>query len=384
MTRASDLRNFILCSCGMFLLAGCNVSPGSTASLVSSPPVTIPPVSPPATPPAPLPCVTTPSGTTPPPGGTAPLFTQPNIYVVWSGVATDKNCSPDSIFIYSQTQTTTGPLNADEGEIAGSEVSVDSVGNIYVLLNNQIEVIPPTAPYLLETSRSLPVGPGTKIAAVKDMAASLTGEIFVSDGKGIAVFSATATGNADPARYILGNSQAGSGASTAIVPGVIAVDSADTLYVQNTADSSIVVFGPIDTGTVVPSRTIAGPLAGLTSNGAHVTGMTTDTAGNLYLLCQCSWPGSNGTDFGVLEFSPTANGNVAPIRFVTTPAMDSSYSASGVAVDSAGTIYVSGGAWAGAQIFEFSATASGSVAPSNTLTWSYGGYAGSLSGIAVH
>jgi hypothetical protein len=198
------------------------------------------------------------------------------------------------------------------------------------------------------------------------MVASLTGEIFVSDGKGIAVFSATATGNADPVRYILGNSQTGGGPSTAIVPGLIAVDAADTLYVQNTADSSIVVFGPTDTGTVVPSRTIAGPLAGLTSNGANITAMTTDTAGNLYVLCNCSKPDGTGTYFGVFEFSPTANGNVAPMRLFATPGMASNYSG-GVAVDSAGTIYVSDGT----QIFESSG---------NTVTSLYG----SLLGIAAH
>ena len=202
-------------------------------------------------------------------------------------------------------------------------------------------MIPPTAPYLT-TARTLPVGPGTKIDAVNDMVASLTGEIFVSDGKGIAVFSATATGNAGPSRYILGNTQSGGGASTAIVPGVIAVDAADNLYVQNTVDSSIDVFGPTDTGTVIPLRTIAGPLARLTSSGAQITGMTTDAAANLYVLCLCSRQDGDGTDFEVLEFGP-ANGNAAPIRFVTTPGMDSNYFGSGVAVDSAGTIYVSGG-----------------------------------------
>jgi hypothetical protein len=309
------------------------------------------------------------SGTT-----TAPPITSSSIYAVASGFVTDRNWSPDSILIFSNATAGTLDDEVPNWELAGSHVSLDSGGDIYVLRNGEIDVIPPAAPYL-SRSRFLLV-PGPKIAAVKDMVASLIGEIFVSDGKGIAVFSASATGNDDPVRYIQGYSQTEGGSSTPITPGVIAVDAADNLYVQNTADSSIVVFGPTDTGSVAPSRTIAGPVARLTSNGSHVMGITTDTAGNLYVLCQCSRPDGSGSDVGVIEFNPTANGNVAPIRFVSAPEMDSSFLGSGIAVDQAGTIYVSGNA----RILEFSATASGIVAPSNSVTSAYG----SLLGIAVH
>jgi hypothetical protein len=351
MGRIRHPLSFVLCCCWIIVLAGCNGIP-------STPP--------------PMTSVT-------PPGGNGSGTPLENLYLVVSGWATDSEWSPDTIFVFSQTVTGEFGDQQPHWEIAGSQISLDSLGNLYVLTDHEIDVIPPIAPYL-ERSRNLPIGPGTKIAAVNDMVASLTGEIFISDGSGIAVFGPTATGNADPVRYILGNTQSGGGASTSIVPGLIAVDAADNLYVQNTVDSSIDVFGPTNTGTVIPSRTIAGPLARLTSNGSQITAMTTDGAANLYVLCLCSRQDSSGTDFEVLEFSPTANGNIAPIRFVTTPAMNSNYFGSGVAVDSAGTIYVSGGAGTGTQVFEFSATASGSVAPSNTVTSTYGG---ALSGIAV-
>jgi hypothetical protein len=254
---------------------------------------------------------------------------------------------------------------------------VDGAGNIYVVaVNNNnssykvtsINVYSPDSP-TGKPVRSLPVGPGTKISAVTRMVASATGEIFVSDGNGIAVFSSTATGDADPVRYILGNSQPGGGSSTAIVPGYsIAVDSSDNLYVLNTLDSSIVVFGPTDTGTVVPSRTIAGPLTQITS--PYYTDMATDALGDLYVLCYCvRTTGLNA--FGVLEFGPTANGNVAPMRYVTTPGMDTEYEGTGVAVDSAGTIYVMASrVLSQGAVFEFPATASGSVTPSKVLTYS--------------
>jgi hypothetical protein len=149
----------------------------------------------------------------------------PSVYVVKD--------SPGPLSVLVFPQSASGATSATL-EIPGSQVSVDGAGNIYVLSEsgssiNVYSAANPTAPPV----RSLPVGPGTKIAAVEDVMASTTGEIFVSDGKGIAVFSPTATGNADPVRYILGSSQNPDGSSTAIIPDFITVDSSDNLYVQN-------------------------------------------------------------------------------------------------------------------------------------------------------
>jgi len=69
--------------------------------------------------------------------------------------------------------------------------------------------------------------------------------------------------------------------------------------------------------------------------------MATDSLGNPYVLCLCvRTDGSGFNDYGVFEFGPTANGNVAPIRFVTTPGMYRYFYNDGVGVDSVGTIYV--------------------------------------------
>jgi hypothetical protein len=352
MNRASHLLTSILCYGGMLLLVGCKITPSAPSS--AGPPVTS--------------VGTTPAG--------APLGVgiPPSIYVVVSDFATYKDWSPDSVIIFPTA--TTGYLGDEvpNWEIAGSRISLDGTGNLYVLTDKHIGVIPPYTPLLTE-SRTLPIGPGTKIPTVKDMAVSQKGELFISDGNGIAVFGETANGLTDPVRYISGNFQLGGGPSTAITPGRIAVDASGNVYVQNIADSSIVVFGPTATGAVVPSRMIAGPLAGLTSDG-QIVGMTTDSTGNLYVLCNCVQASTNKTELGVFEFGPTASGNVSPIRFVTTAAMNSNnYSGTGIAVDSVGTIYVSGGT----TIFEFSAAASGDVMPTNAVVVGYG----SPTGIAV-
>ena len=364
MWRNSHLRRFVLSCCAISVLGGCSSCNTVTKlSSAASPSGGTPPV------------VTTPSGANLP----------GSIYVVVPNVTTDNNEPASWIFIFSQS--TTGSLDDEvqNWEIVGSQVSVDSAGNIYILRGSEIVVIPPNPPFL-QVARSLPVGSGTKISSVVNMTASAAGEIFVSDGQGIGVFSATATGNADPTRYIMGSSQPLAGSSTAITPGLIAVDSSDNLYVQNTADSSVDVFGPTDTGNVVPARIIAGPLTHLTgpvseSGVSPIQGMATDAAGDLYVLCLCA-RADGGTDFGVYEFGPTAKGNVAPIRFVTDPRMHANGNQNGVAVDSAGTIYVSTGTATGpGTIFEFPSSPTDTTTASNTVAVLYGS---SVAGIAVH
>jgi hypothetical protein len=276
-----------------------------------------------------------------------------------------------SVLVFPQTAN--GPTN-ETLEIPGGQVSLDGAGNVYVLAGSSIDEYSANALNGTPT-RSLPVGPGTAVSTVQDVMTSSSGGIFVSDGIGIAVFSPTATGIATPLRYILGPAQQAGGAKPTFSPGLIAVDGSDNTYAVNTFDSTIVVFGPTDTGNVAPAKTISGPLTRVSGSGNDITGMTTDTVGNLYVLCLCK--GTDGTgryDFGVFEFAPDANGNVAPTRFVTAPEMYPYFGNDGVAVDSAGNIYVSAiypnftATSSVPAVFEFSASDSGTVAPLRTVT----------------
>jgi hypothetical protein len=345
MRKPNYLCSSVVSSLAMVLLAGCSSNPASTSNIATSHPVTALPATAPATPPA------------------TPQLTGTSVYVVQSGR------SPSSILVFPQTAT---GLTSPTLEITGSQVSVDGSGNIYLFTGGSIDEYsassPPGAPL-----RYLPVGTTAKIHNVNDVIATATGEIFVSDGKGIAVFSPTATGDADPVRYIV--PQPAEGSSIPIIPGLIAVDNSDNVYVQNLADSSIVVFGSTDTGNVVPIRTIGGALTRLNGQGpsSYIVGMATDTPGNLYVLCLCAPAQKEDRyDFGVFEFAHMTAGNVAPIRFVTSPDMyPYSSDGNGIAVDSAGTIDVSAGTTSAIQtVFEFSNSASGRVVPSNTVTLS--------------
>jgi hypothetical protein len=197
--------------------------------------------------------------------------------------------------------------------------------------------------------RSLPVGSQTNIPAVSDLAVSPAGEIFVNDGNGVAVFSATADASEASVRYIRWDDGKGS----PVTPGYIAVDSKDNLYVQN--GISIAVFGPHDSGLVVPSRVISGPHTQLNGLGR----MTTDVQGNLYV--------TTGADayrgVGLLEFTPDANGDAVPSRTLTSNDMSNFAGFLGVAVDSSGLIYIRATHPYCGAIFVFAADASGSATP---------------------
>jgi hypothetical protein len=328
------------CFCALLVVAGCGSNPIRTGG-------------------------TTPPVTNPSPPTVSTSVTEPSVYVLGG------NTSP-AVLVFPQTAIgQTKPTL----ELEGAQVSVDGAGHVYMLVGATTNGYGATVNEysvnaLNEPLRSLSVGPGTAVTTVEDVMASSTGEIFVSDGNGIAVFSPTATGNASPLRYILGPSQSTGGTTSVFSPGFITVDGSDNLYVQNTSDSTIVVFGPTDTGNVVPARTISGPLTRVSGSGNYITGMSTDAVGNLYVLCLCK--GTDGTgryDFGVFEFDPAASGNVAPTRFVTSPEMYPYFFNDGVSVSSEGNIWVSAGTPQGIPtVFEFSSSSSGSVTPSRTVT----------------
>jgi hypothetical protein len=122
-------------------------------------------------------------------------------------------------------------------------VSTDGAGNIYVVSGDGF-IQEYLAGQPIDTpARSIPLPAGTDaVKVVKSV--SPTGEIFVADAKGVSVFSATANGNDQPARYIMGNSQPNGEQATAINPRyALAVDSADNLYMSNNSSSPIVVSG---------------------------------------------------------------------------------------------------------------------------------------------
>jgi hypothetical protein len=237
---------------------------------------------------------------------------------------------------------------------------VDGAGNIYVLDQDpyptftvhSINVYAAASP-TGKPIRSLPVGPGAKIANAWTLTVSKAGDIYVYDGTGIAVFDATATGDADPVRYIQG-----------AAANYMTVDDGGNLYVgSNRSDWPIMVYGPKDTGAVVPARAIGGSQTSMGSAcaGYAIVGMAVNNAGEIYVLYVCPLTRTSTAPITLYKFSATANGNVAPDKSLT---LDGPHFGTGLALDSAGNIYIS----TGDGVYEYVAGAFGNSIASNTLT----------------
>ena len=208
-------------------------------------------------------------------------------------------------------------------------LAVDTAGNLYVSASvvtappmlYEILVYAPAAtgsatPIRTLTSASL-TAPATSIAV------DATGEIYALSGNSILVFAATATGTSTPVRLITGSlTQLNS-------PSSIAVDSAQNIYVANTAGYNVLVFSSTATGNVAPASILSGTMTQISAP----LGVTLDSTGDLY-VASFNQPSNSSL---VLEFAPGATGNAAPTRTLTAVA---SYSLSGLAVDALDNLYV--------------------------------------------
>jgi serine/threonine-protein kinase len=125
-------------------------------------------------------------------------------------------------------------------------------------------------------------------------------------------------------------------------PTGVAVDSAGTLYVTDTGDSRVVKLAAgATTQTVLPfspSPTSSGSSADVGSfYGLFPYGVAVDGAGNLYVTDfekEATWKGNFNPDLGRVVKLPAGSDTQAVLPFTGL------YNPAGVAVDSAGTLYV--------------------------------------------
>ena len=309
--------------------------------------------------------------TTPPVTPTAThVYVIQNPVTYGSGPGTVLQFLATSTGTVSATGTITAATNA-----SFSYLATDGTGNLYVGASSaaaaDIREYAAGATGTATPIRTLPANVTTQIGAVQGVATSSTGEIFVSeDSGGVAAFSASANGSVAPSRYILGAVQTGGGLSTLISANDVAADSSDNLYVANQGAPGlmpIVVFGPTATGNVAPLRSIGGALTTI----GGVDGLTTDSAGNLYVTTDVvTISGGAATYTGsILVFGVGASGNVAPTR-VISGAMTTLGRLGGIKLDASGNIYVvsAGATGTNPTVLKFAATASGNIAPVSSFT----------------
>jgi hypothetical protein len=166
--------------------------------------------------------------------------------------------------------------------------------------------------------------------------------------------------------YPSGESSSPTAASSIMLPGgttgeYLALDPSANIYVATTTDVREYAAGA--TGTATPTRTL--PLNATTTLSNTPTGIAADASANIYV--------SESTG-GIAVFSSSANGSVAPTRFIAganTTLVDPFQ----LAVDGTGNLYVLNFIATGqVDILVFAPNANGNVAPLRTLNVSALGF----------
>ncbi|HVN63177.1 MAG TPA: SBBP repeat-containing protein [Candidatus Binataceae bacterium] len=142
----------------------------------------------------------------------------------------------------------------------------------------------------------------------------------------------------------------------------MAVDPAGNIFVANAIGGnsragSITVYPAHANGDIAPSATITGSRTGLNLP----SGVALDSAGNIYVANT----GARQTERGsITVFHEGTNGNVAPAATIAGP-NTKLHSTEGIAVDSSGNIYVAN--FNGNSVTAYGADANGDAAPTAAI-----------------
>jgi hypothetical protein len=204
------------------------------------------------------------------------------------------------------------------------------------------------------------------------------------DGYPVLEFAAGANGNVAPIRYF--PTKQGGAVNTGLdEAGALAVDSHGYLYVtalvaDHTTSSTgvaIAIFSPSQNGDVVPAREIYGPHTGFyedpTAGTFKQLNLALDTSDNIYAVVSTGVLGDS-----IVEFAAGANGDTTPLRTISGASTTFlNLELFGVCLDTSGNLYLNtrnnsliSGATA---VIEFTPTASGDVAPVMTFRSQTGG-----------
>lgn len=280
----------------------------------------------------------------------------PTILVFGAGpTGNPDNLAPTATIGNGQATGTVGPVG----------VAFDSTGNVYVANNGvatsayAVTIYPAGSDGNVAPMATF-AGSNTGLNEPTDVAIDGTGDIYVlntsftfgsTNYPSITIYAPGSSGNTAPIRTI-------SGANTTF-PTVgaegMALDSSGKIYVNS--GSSILVFAAGSNGNVAPIATISGSNTGLSNSQGTIA---VDASGNILVPSQ-----TNTSPFCDVEiFAAGSNGNVAPtaIIFGSNTGLDSPR---GIALDSAGNVYVTNGLTGdhNVGVLVFAAGSAGNVAP---------------------
>ena len=277
-----------------------------------------------------------------------------------------------------------------------ADIALDSSAKIYVLTGESINIYPPLGSSIgiLDEAPIVTItGDKTGLYAPHSIAVDSNGSIFVSNLYGkcpkhtchqtvpgnILVFAAGSNGNVAPIAAINGP------ATKLFSPAGIAVDSSGNLYVANsgitsvhlTIPDSVNVYPAGSNGDVPPITIITGDISQI---GYIMGGIAVDSNGNIYVTTDVAKIGP-----AVNVYQPGSNGNVAPIAIIT--GSDSGLAQTvGLALDSSGSIYAMNQTYGNPEgdgvITVYPAGSNGDAIPVAAVTSNFTGIS-SASGIAV-
>ncbi len=196
----------------------------------------------------------------------------------------------------------------------------------------------------------------TSLGQPEQIVIGSTGKLYVAEVGGyIQEFAPGANGNAVPIATITSYAPCGDGSGLGNTYG-IALDAQQNIYVSNESNNCIAVFAAGANGRSTPLRTIGGSKSGMDkSYGPY--GVAIGPTGKIYLTLFSYYIGHHD-----LVYAAGASGNVSPLQNIVTS--DSGY---GIAVNSAGNIYISTLTNA---IKVFAPNATGSATPVATIAGS--------------
>ncbi len=247
-------------------------------------------------------------------------------------------------------------------------VAQDSSGNIYVANDSPPSVVVyPAGSNGDATPSAIISGSSTRLSTPLGIALDSSANIYVTDTGDescdetgtVFVYPAGSTGNVSPSAAIKG--------AAVVCPTGIALDSNANMYVAD-EESGVLVYPAGSNGDTTPTAII--PSYGDNDELTSPLGISLDSGGNIYVTAP-----SAHDQGGVLAYPAGSNGDVAPsARIPNYGANDDLLWPYGIAVDSAGNIYVAD--YYAAEVLVYAPGSTGDVAPSATIS-------GSLTGLVA-
>lgn len=274
-----------------------------------------------------------------------------NVYVADSGNHAIRKISPDGVvttFAGNGTAGFSDGIGAEASFNAPQGVAVDGVGNVYVsdTHNNAVRKISPTGGVTtMAGDGSQRFVDGTAAAATFNgptgITVDSTGTMYVADSNNHAIRRITPTGEVTT---LAGNGAPGSSDGTVTTakfnyPEGVATDSAGNLYVADVINGLLRKITPAGLVSTLAGHRRSGFVDGTapTASFASPGGVAVDSAGNLYVADSNNNAIRKSTPLGVLS---TLAGNGSE-GFADGLGADASFRQPfGVAVDSTGNVYV--------------------------------------------